>query len=71
MLLEKRAVSLEAIENETGMSHGFSNDPKRNRRLDVERQQNLAELDLESITQKLTGLTGTLAFCNLTFQASR
>lgn len=39
--------------------------------LDVERQQNLAELDLESIIQKLTGLTGTLAFCNLTFQASR
>ena len=71
MLLEKRAVSLEAIEKETGMSHGFSDDPKRNRRLDANRQQELAKLDFESITQKLTGLTGTLAFCHLTFEANR
>jgi hypothetical protein len=71
VLLEKRAVSLEAIEKETGMSHGFSNDPKRNQRLDADRQQDLAKVDFEPITQKLTGLTGTLAFCDLTFQANR
>lgn len=71
VLLEKRALSLEAIEKETGMSHGFSNDPKRNLRLDADQQQNLAKLDFEPITQKLTGLTGTLAFCDLTFEANR
>jgi hypothetical protein len=71
VLLEKRAMSLEAIEKETGMSHGFSDDPKRNRRLDANRQQELAKLDFEPITQKLTGLMGTLAFCHLTFEASR
>ena len=71
VLLERRAESLEAIEKETGMSHGFSEDPKRNRRLDANRQQELAKLDFEPITQKLTGLTGTLAFCHLTFEANR
>lgn len=53
------------------MSHGFSDDPKRNPVLNASRKQDLAKLDFEPITQKLTGLTGTLAFCNLTFEANR
>jgi hypothetical protein len=40
VLLERRALSLEAIEYETGMSHGFSEDPKCNPELDAGRKGN-------------------------------
>lgn len=71
VLLEERAVRLEDIEYETGMSHGFSEDPKRNPALSETRKQDLAKLDFGPITQKLTSLTGTLAFCDLTFKGCR
>lgn len=64
MLLERRARGLDAIEHETGMRHGFS---KR----DTSAQERLKSrelLDFDLITQKLTGLVGTFAFCDLTFQ---
>ena len=71
VLLERRALSLEAIEYDTGMSHGFSEDPKRNPQLNASRKEKRAALDFDPLTQKLTGLTGTLAFCDLTFEACR
>jgi Mg2+ and Co2+ transporter CorA len=70
-LLEKRALGLEAIEYATGMRHGFSEDPKRNALIDEWRRENAKKLDFDPITQKLTGVTGTLSFCDMTFQSSR
>lgn len=66
LLLEKRAVGIERIEYSTGMRHGFSN-----RLIDKERREKLKTLDFHSITQKLTGVTGTLSFCDMTFKSSR
>lgn len=68
ILLERRAKGLDEIEYETGMRHGFSNNPIRNPSRDV-RQKCRENLDFDLITQKLTGLAGTFAFCDLTFQA--
>ena len=71
VLLERRAIGLEEIEYETGMRHGFSSDPRRNPALSLERRKSRVSLiDFDPITQKLTGLTGTLAFCDLTFESS-
>ena len=68
ILLEKRCKGLEEIEYETGMRHGFSNHPKRNPPR-LERLRSRQSLDFDLITQKLTGLLGTFAFCNITFRA--
>jgi hypothetical protein len=69
VLLESRALGLEEIEYETGMKHGFSSDPTHNPALSLQRKSHVS-LDFDPITQKLTGLTGTLAFCDLTFESS-
>jgi hypothetical protein len=68
VLLERRAQDLDRIENETGMRHGWKYDQERN----LTREKRLemrATLDFDLITQKLTGLLGTLSFCDMTFQA--
>lgn len=72
VLLEKRARGIEEIEYMTGMRHGFSSNPRRNMSMvkDAERERMLKELDFDQITQKLTGLTGTLSFCDMTFSSS-
>jgi hypothetical protein len=67
VLLERRALGLEEIEYDTGMTHGFSEDPKRNPALDIDRVRDTTKLDFGPITQKLTSFSGTLAFCELTF----
>lgn len=68
ILLEKRAQGLDEIEYETGMRHGFSNNKNRNPPREV-RQRSRENLDFDLLTQKLTGLAGTFAFCDLTFQS--
>jgi len=68
ILLEKRAKGLDEIEYETGMRHGFSNNPIRNPPRES-RQKSRENLDFDLLTQKLTGLAGTFAFSDLTFQA--
>ena len=70
ILLEDRAARLEETEYETGMKHGYSLDPRRNPALNLERRKSRIGLDFDPITQKLTSLTGTLAFCDLTFESS-
>ena len=70
VLLEKRAAGIEEIEYTTGMRHGFSSNPRRNPVKDAERERLLKDLDFDQITQKLTGLTGTLSFCHMTFSSS-
>lgn len=66
-LLERRARGLDDIEYETGMRHGFSNRPEHNTTR-TERLRSRELLDFDLLTQKLTGLAGTFAFCDLTFQ---
>jgi len=68
VLLEKRTKGLDKIEYETGMRHGFSNNPIRNPPREL-RQKSRENLDFDLLTQKLTGLAGTFAFSDLTFQA--
>lgn len=70
-LLEKRALGLDDIEHATGMRHGFSDDPRRNALIDKERRELAKQLDFDPITQKLTGVTGTLSFCDMTFLSSK
>ncbi|KIX95065.1 uncharacterized protein Z520_09375 [Fonsecaea multimorphosa CBS 102226] len=70
VLLEKRAQGIENIEYRTGMRHGFSSNPERNAERNREREKLLKELDFDEITQKLTGVTGTLSFCDMTFASS-
>ncbi|KIW89728.1 uncharacterized protein Z519_09885 [Cladophialophora bantiana CBS 173.52] len=70
VLLEKRAQGIEDIEYRTGMRHGFSTNPSRNAARDREREKLLKELNFDEITQKLTGVTGTLSFCHMTFASS-
>lgn len=70
VLLEKRAEGIEDIEYATGMRHGFSSNPRRNVTRDRERERILKDLDFDPITQKLTGVTGTLSFCDMTFTSS-
>ena len=71
VLLEKRAVGIEEIEYATGMRRGFSQDPQRYRLIDKESKEKLKTLDFHPITQKLTGVTGTLGFCDMTFKSSQ
>lgn len=61
VLLERRERGLELIEHETGMRHGFSENPERNRS-QKDRARSRANMDYDPITQKLTGLAGTFAF---------
>lgn len=68
ILLERRARGLDHIEYETGMRHGFSNRPEHNTVPREERLRSREMLDFDLLTQKLTGLAGTFAFCDLTFQ---
>ncbi|RMZ83475.1 hypothetical protein DV737_g1584, partial [Chaetothyriales sp. CBS 132003] len=70
LLLEKRALGIEEIEHSTGMRHGFSENPQRLKMFEDESREKLKTLDFHPITQKLTGLTGTLSFCHITFQSS-
>jgi hypothetical protein len=70
LLLEKRAIGIEEIEYSTGMRHGFSTDPRRNMLIGKERNPPAKPLDFDPITQKLTGVTGTLSFCDMTFESS-
>lgn len=70
VLLEDRAKGIEAIELATGMRHGFSSDPQRKEAKRKERDKLLKDLDFDEITRKLTGVTGTLAFCDMTFGSS-
>lgn len=66
ILLERRAQGLAEIEYETGMRHGFSHNPQRNPPREA-RLRDRANLDFDLLTQKLTGVAGTFAFCDLTF----
>ncbi|RMZ91466.1 hypothetical protein DV736_g1306, partial [Chaetothyriales sp. CBS 134916] len=70
LLLEKRALGIEEIEYSTGMRHGFSENPQRLKMFEDESRETLKTLDFHPITRKLTGLTGTLSFCNITFKSS-
>lgn len=71
LLLEKRALGIEGIEYSTGMRHGFSTDPRKIALADQERKIKAKMLDFDPITQKLTGVTGTLSFCDMTFSSSK
>lgn len=71
LLLEKRALGIEGIEYSTGMRHGFSTDPRKIALADQERKFKAKTLDFDPITQKLTGVTGTLSFCDMTFSSSK
>lgn len=68
LLLEHRASGLADIEFKTGMRHGFSEDSTQNASA-RERCDKRADLDYDLITQQLTGLVGTFAFCDLTLDA--
>ena len=70
-LLERRAIGIEEIEYSTGMRHGFSSNPKRKQRMERDKDAPSKPLDFDPITQKLTGVTGTLSFCNLVFESSK
>ncbi len=70
VLLEKRAEGIEDIELATGMRHGFSSNARRKEAGNREREKLLRELNFYEITQKLTGVTGTLSFCDMTFASS-
>ena len=70
-LLEKRAKAVEHIEELTGMTHGFREEltliPSGN---SIERWDGkLRGINFGPIIQKLTGIAGTLAFCEMTFES--
>ncbi|KAF2446444.1 hypothetical protein P171DRAFT_483785 [Karstenula rhodostoma CBS 690.94] len=67
VLLERRTRYLASVEKDTGLIHGAADDPDANIS-PQERIKRLEEIDFGRITQKLTGLLGTLYFCGLTFQ---
>jgi hypothetical protein len=67
ILLETRAEGIEKIELDTGMRHWNS---RRRESKHGEREKLLKELNFDEITQKLTGVTGTLSFCDMTFASS-
>ncbi|KAI7773202.1 hypothetical protein LA080_011616 [Diaporthe eres] len=66
LLLENRARELENLEESTGMRH-FNTKSKET---DAERTNKLKQPSFSDITQKLTGIAGTLAFCEMTFESS-
>lgn len=65
LLLEKHASAIEVLEESTGMRH-FNTQSEDTEEQKTEKMQNLSFSD---ITQKLTGIAGTLAFCEWTFQS--
>lgn len=65
LLLEKHASALEVLEESTGMRH-FNTQSEYTEEQKTEKMQNLSFSD---ITQKLTGIAGTLAFCEWTFES--
>lgn len=65
LLLENRARGLEKLEESTGMRH-FKTKIKET---EEQRTQKLQHLSFGDITQKLTGIAGTLAFCEMTFES--
>lgn len=65
LLLENRARGLEHLEESTGMTH-FKTQSKET---EEERTKKLKKLSFSDITQKLTGIAGTLAFCEMTFES--
>lgn len=65
LLLENRARGLEDLEESTGMRH-FNT---QNKETEEERTKKLQHLSFSDITQKLTGIAGTLAFCEMTFES--
>ncbi|KAL5388940.1 hypothetical protein DPSP01_002646 [Paraphaeosphaeria sporulosa] len=67
VLLELRSQYLASVEKDTGLIHGAADDPNANL-TPQERTKRLETIDFGNITQKLTGLLGTLYFCGLTFQ---
>lgn len=67
VLLERRSQYLASVEKDTGLIHGAADDPNANLS-PQERIKRLEDIDFGHITQKLTGLLGTLYFCGLTFQ---
>jgi hypothetical protein len=67
VLLERRAQYLASVEKDTGLIHGAADEPNANLS-PQKRIERLEEIDFGHITQKLTGLLGTLYFCSLTFQ---
>lgn len=64
-LLENRARGLEDLEESTGMRH-FNT---MSRETESERAEKLQQLSFSDITEKLTGIAGTLAFCEMTFES--
>lgn len=65
LLLENRARGLEALEESTGMRHFNS----KSKETEAQRTEKLQQLSFSDITQKLTGIAGTLAFCEMTFES--
>lgn len=65
LLLENRARGLEDLEESTGMTH-FNTQSKET---EAQRIKKLHQLGFSDITQKLTGIAGTLAFCEMTFES--
>jgi hypothetical protein len=70
VLLENRAERIEKIELATGMKREFSPNANGKAARHREGEQLLKGLDFDEITQKLTGGTGTLSFCDMTFASS-
>lgn len=69
VLLEKRAQYLASVEKETGLIHGAADNDLNPMLSPQQRFARLEEIDFDQITQKLTGLLGTLYFCGMTFQS--
>lgn len=65
LLLENRARGLEDLEESTGMRHFNA----RSKETEAQRTEKLQQLSFSDITQKLTGIAGTLAFCEMTFES--
>lgn len=65
LLLENHAPALEVLEESTGMRH-FNAQSEDTEEQKTEKMQNLSFSD---ITQKLSGIAGTLAFCEWTFES--
>lgn len=65
LLLENRARGLEDLEESTGMRH-FNTQSEET---EAQRTRRLRQLSFSDITEKLTGIAGTLAFCEMTFES--
>lgn len=65
LLLENRARGLEDLEESTGMRH-FNTQSQES---EAQRAEKLQQLSFSDITQKLTGIAGTLAFCEMAFES--